>query len=456
MKRLTLLLIAFIFSPVLLRGQSTLTFARMIETAEMRSMGIAIVNPGAASAPVSFTLFGSSGQTVGTATLSVPAGGQTARLANELFPNAPGGWVQATSTALGLRGFWLFGNFADFGDAAEAAASASNLIFPLVSDQSEVTIINTGSSESAVLIRLFGQDGRELAEPVVRVLPIGGALRSRSIELFDPPDWSVAGHIEVTSSVSMAGSVVIGNYRITPTLIVLNAVGPGTSATDLIFPHVVNGRLGASDFDSVISVTNVNATPQAITLTFTPETGVAPQAVQFTLDGKATLRMSSDRLFGLLSGFQSGWVRVTSPLGLIGFALNLESQSGGSTATPGVGRSQTSLIFGHIANLSPWSMGLALVNPNSVETAVQMTALGPDGRVIGTTDLVIPASGKTSRLLNEWIPALQTRTSDGGFVFVRSASPLSGVALFFTRDVRILSNAPAFDLAPTLTFNPRQ
>lgn len=455
MKRVTLLLITLVFSPVLLCGQSTLTFARLIETAEMRSMGIAVVNPGPASVPVSFTLFGSSGQTVGTATLSVPAGGQAARLASELFPNASGGWVQATSTALGLRGFWLFGNFVDFGDGAEAATSASNLIFPLVSDQSEVTIVNTGSSESAVLIRLFGQDGRELAEPVVRVLPIRGALRSKSIELFDPPDWSVAGHVEVTSSVSMAGSVVIGNYRITPTLIALNAVGSGTSATDLIFPHVVNGRLGANDYGSVISVTNVNATPQAITLIFTPETGVGPEAVQFPLDGKATLRMSADRLFGFLSGFQSGWVRVTSPLGVIGTALNLDNTSSGSSATPGLGRSQTALIFGHIANLSPWSMGIALVNPNSVETAVEITALGPDGRIIGTNDLVIPASGKISRLLSEWIPALQTRASDGGFVFVRSASPLFGLALFFTRDVRILSSVPAFDLAPTINFNPR-
>src|SRR5579884_3327174 len=94
-----------------LRGQSTLTFARVMQSGDLTATGFAIVNDGSAPAVVGFTLRDAAGNTISSTSATVPAGGQLARLASELFPNAQtGGWVQASSTASNLHGFWVTAN----------------------------------------------------------------------------------------------------------------------------------------------------------------------------------------------------------------------------------------------------------------------------------------------------------------------------------------------------------
>jgi hypothetical protein len=44
--------------------------------------------------------------------------------------------------------------------------------------------------------------------------------------------------------------------------------------------------------------------------------------------------------------------------------------------------------------------------------------------------------------LRELVPQTQTRSSDGGFVIVRSSVPLYGIELFFSRDLRVIANVP--------------
>ncbi len=68
--------------------------------------------------------------------------------------------------------------------------------------------------------------------------------------------------------------------------------------------------------------------------------------------------------------------------------------------------------------------------------------------------IVIAPGDKIARLLSEWISQTQTRTSDGGFVFIRSNVPIYGIELFFRRDLRVLSNVPAFVLGPNEIFTP--
>ena len=71
---------------------------------------------------------------------------------------------------------------------------------------------------------------------------------------------------------------------------------------------------------------------------------------------------------------------------------------------------------------------------------VEVYAMTPDGVLIGGADNVATArftiqpNAKEAKLLSEMVPATQapTRTSDGGFVFVRSNVPLFRIELFFT------------------------
>src|SRR5438128_585292 len=131
MRTTVLAVVAIISLPLLCHAQSTLTFPRVMQPAEFSGTGFAVVNPGGAAAAVTFTLYRADGSSQQSAQ-TIPARGQRARLASELFPGATGaGWIQATSAAGGLQGFWFAGDFATFADGAEAAASSTELVLPL-------------------------------------------------------------------------------------------------------------------------------------------------------------------------------------------------------------------------------------------------------------------------------------------------------------------------------------
>jgi len=117
-------------------------------------------------------------------------------------------------------------------------------------------------------------------------------------------------------------------------------------------------------------------------------------------------------------------------------------------------------MFGHIADLSPWWTGLALLNASTQDTVVEVFAINPGGSLIGgpgnvaTARFPLAASTRIAKLLQDIIPQTQTRTADGGFVFVRSINnvPIYGMQLFFRRDLNVISNIageiPAVPFAP--------
>src|SRR5262245_11735854 len=98
-------------------SQSVLRFPRVFPLTELTSTGFTVVNPNTSNTTASFALISRNGMELTRADFLVPAKGQFSKLGSELFPNAPeAGWVEATSSANGLRGFWLGGDFATFAD----------------------------------------------------------------------------------------------------------------------------------------------------------------------------------------------------------------------------------------------------------------------------------------------------------------------------------------------------
>src|SRR5580704_13770340 len=95
-------------------AQSVLSFPRVISGPDSFT-GIAVSNPAAVDASVTFSAIQPDGTNLtgsglqNPTTVKIPAGGQYARQFSEIF-NFNGsfnGWVQATSTASGLDGFFF-------------------------------------------------------------------------------------------------------------------------------------------------------------------------------------------------------------------------------------------------------------------------------------------------------------------------------------------------------------
>nr|UXE44175.1 hypothetical protein Hi04_10k_c1170_00022 [uncultured bacterium] len=443
-------------------AQSSLSFARMIDAGEMSNVGFAIINPSKEAAETTFTLYGVVGQVIGTSKATVPAGGQLTRLAAQLFPQAPaGGWVQATSDVSGLRGFWMTGDAVTVGDNVEAETANSQLLLPLITITSEITVVNTGSRNTAIRIKLYNVNGRQVSDPVVRVLPPKGVFRAPATSLFTPFDWSSVTHAKISSGAPIVGAAEVRDFRFAPSLLLVNAVSVSAGPSTIVFPHVLQGQLGDSQYVTTLGITNLNSSPQTMTLTFYPADGSPPQIIQQTYPGNGGVRASARTIFGFGDEFRLGWVKVSATRGAVGFASNADVAKGVSAISPGMSRPESTFILGYIAAVPPAWTGLTLVNPGTTTATVDLFAIAPDGSLIGGPDdtseahFSILPGGKTSRLLSELIPRTQSLRSNGGFIFVRSSLPLYPVALSFNGDRHILSVVPEFDLPPTGYDPPR-
>ena len=455
--------LAILSLPILCCGQSTLNFPRVMQPGDFKTSGFAVVNPDSTVATVTFTLYGTDGDSQATTTETIPARGQLARLASELFPEAAAaGWTQATSGSGGLQGFWFGGDLATFADGAEAAPSSTELILPLITPQSEIHITNTGSADAILLLNLLGTDGFDLALPFPQRIAAKGFFRADTAFLFPTiSDFSVPSHMRITCKCanpgSFAATVIARDFIARPSWAVINGVPAATTSTAVYFPHLVEGPQASANWRSLLGLTNLSASsPNNVAITFVSESGEIVRTNVRTLPRNGALRFAVRDLFGLTSGFQNGSVRVTSTSGLplTGYIASADLVAAGVAVVPAQQDADANLLFAHIADLPPWLTGIALLNTNTDAANVEVFAMNPNGSLIGNTSFSLEGNASIARLLRDLVPQTQTRTSDGGFVFVRSSLPIYGIELFFSRNLQMLGNVPPGRVAAGIEFVP--
>ncbi len=453
-----------IMFPIVAAAQSTLNFPRVIQPQDFTGTGFAIVNPSSTSASTTFTLYGRAGTVTKATTLTIPSGGQLARLASELFAGIQtAGWVQVTSSVTGLQGFWFGGDFATFADGSEAASSSAELVLPLAATKSEINVANTGASDVTMTIRLLDVNGYDLADPKPERVPPKGFLSGSSADLFPSADLNSATHMKLKCGCAapgpFAGVIIARDFiGIGPSWSVVNAIPSSTATRTIYFPHLVEGPQSSFNWRSILGVTNLSSEDNTVMIQFTSDSGVTESFTQ-TIQPNGAIRDPARNLFASLrtGAFQNGWLRVTSTssLPITGYVVFAETTQGGVAAVPPQSEPQSNLLFNHIADLPPWFTGLALLNPNPIKANIDIFAMTPGGSLIGTKSIVLGPGLKTAQQLSELIPQTQTRTDgDGGFVFVRSDQPLFGIELFYSRDLQILSNVAAGRILPGITYVP--
>jgi len=459
MKKKIGMILSMLALPFTLLGQSTLNFPRAFTPADLTATGFAVVNPGPTDASVTFRLLSASGVTVSAWSQLIRARGQIARLGSEYFQNAAtAGWVQATSTTSGLQGFWIGGDFSTFVDGAEGAVPATDQILPLVAAQTELNIANPGVSAITVTIRLLGTLGQAAASTITRDIPALGVFQSQASAIFPGANLAQPTHIRITSTGSafVATSVVTGLLAPRDTGVV-NGVDASSTALEMNFPHVVSGPLGGLNYSTVVGITNLAATAATLTVSFTPEGSGVATSVQRNLEANGTLRETVQALFNFLD-FRNGWIKVTSTAAVTGYVAYAETTVGGFAVVPAQAAPRTSLLFLQVADLHPWSTGIALLNTTTTTANVEVFAVYPDGTLIGGPSTASTASFSLSRgtKIAKLLPELVGASVNGGFVFVRTTNnvPLYGLELFFSRSGSFLGNVAAGSLMPGIIYTP--
>ena len=269
--------------------------------------------------------------------------------------------------------------------------------------------------------------------------------------------YASARYAKVASTGPFATTNIVSNFL--PAIVgkdwgFVNGVDAMAAPNTMSFPHVVNGQIGGASYTTILGVTNLIGGNQTVGISFRQQNGTVA-TVQRQLPGSGALRQSIDELFPG-SGYREGWVQVTGTAEITGFAAFVESSQGGVAVVSPQTEGSANLIFGHIADLSPWWTGVALLNPGTTDANVQVFAMNPNGTLIGgaanvpTATFTVPAGRRVAKLLQEWIPQTQTRSSDGGFIFIRVTNfvPLYGLQLFFLRSGAAFANVPASKVAP--------
>jgi hypothetical protein len=454
-------LIVLLAIPVAANAHAEIFFPKVFSPTELRTSGFVLLNPDPLTASVWVYFVSTDGSILASSTLSIPAGGQAAHLGNDLFPEtAANGWVYVLTDTEGMQAFWLTYNtdltFLDGSEADGYDTIGSDQVIPVVAGQTQLNVINPNFLRVPVTIHLYGANG-ELAPSVSRTLPPAGAFQDQVSELFPSADMTVARYLRIqTTSVAIASCAMIRGYLIDRDEAVINGVNVG-SRKELTFPHVINGLLGRANYTTILGITNVSAASQTVTMSFNADSGNM-FTVTRTIAAGGSVRETASELFGLPIDFTSGWVEVRGTSSIIGFAAYADTIGGGLAVVP-TGRAESKIFFSHIANGPPqWQTGIALLNTGNNTANVEVYAMNASGGLIGgaanvpTAKFTLAPGTKVAKAIDEFIP--QTQGVNGGFVFVSSDAAIVGVELFYTRDLKVLSNVASARLVPGVEYRP--
>ena len=432
-------------------GQSRLNFPRTLSVQELATTGIALVNTSSSPVAATFNLYGSNGSLVTQSTLNVPATGQAARLASEILPGATGsGWIQVTSSSPELQGFELTGDFSTVVDGAGPAVESKQLAVIHFSHDDTLYIANTSSSPGTARITLNDAKGAGLA---VKSIPLA-AFQPAFVRVGDLNDDNNIDFVSISADVTVSASLTTklpGGLDVG----VINGVPVSDAPSDLYFPFAPSGPQGGSNWKTSLGIANIGTATQSVSLTFTPDSG-PPVTIQRSVAPGASVGDSASNLFSLSSTtFTAGWIRVTGSGPLAGVVAYQDLSAGSLAVVSSQSTGATRFFFGHIASLSPWYTGVALLNAAKTTANVEISAIDSNGNLIGSTAVFSLAGGsRRTSLLSELVPAVLDRSSDGGFVFVRTTNgvPLLGFELFGHAVFPILANVQGFPLSSTSAF----
>ena len=446
-----LLLFTLIVTAGNLLAESILNFPRL-SSEENTFTGVAIVNPSAQVALVTFTAYGEDGELLtginNPVPLMVPAKSQLAQLTSEIFGSgldpATVGWFQATSSVDDLTGFFLFLNGSlTLLDGADLPVSAVKIIFNKIridaGHQTEINLINPGDDPADLELQIIEGDSPAVVEELI--LPAKGVVRLDVATFFEITEIAPEAYLAVSSDFDIAGFEFIK----TPNgdLLGLNGRSTSEQLTNLYFPQVA--VLGP--WETNLGLVNYSPEPVILTISvFKPDgtrydsNDLQNNPVTRSLNGEASLLEDVETMFGF-SGEETleGWIQVEATSAAVNGYISYGIPGAGSlAAVAAISQGQDRAIFSHIGTNQGFFTGLAILNAAALATDVRILALNPSGEVLGSFDTFLQPGQRISKLIDDLIPGAANQT--GGLIWIKSQRPVYLTSLFGTS--KVLANVP--------------
>ncbi len=454
---LCLLMLAFTALP--LSASTRLIFPQIV-LQQGRFSGLAIANP--TSGPVSITLnaytsegilFTASGVT-NPVIKPLAAGEQYVALAKQIFSPPPSVgeaptptrlWVEVTSATDGLTGFFLDGDDSyNFMDGSDVGSSGIELILPIVENNppvtTEIALINPTEDAAEASIEFLRKDGTAASAVQKKTLRSRAALLGPLSTLF-PVSYGEVAALKIVGSRPLVCYGYL--HRSTDnSLITVPAQDTALAAKTLYFPQLAVG----DSWVTTVGVVNTTKNDETVTITAYEGNGTLYAApglnnpVTKLIPKNGILRETARNLFGFsASPLREGWIKVEAVRpALYGY---VEYGAGTNRALVSAQlEAHTRAIFSYQALRPPYFTGLAILNPSSLTTNVEVVSIGQDGRPLGKAQRALRPGERQSKLVEQWVSS--AAGAPGGAVFVKSDNPVIATQLFGTSSLSLLANVP--------------
>ena len=440
-------------------AQTVLNFPRVITSAQSFT-GLSVVNPTTAEVPVTFSAFQPDGSSFKTpVTVTIPAGGQHVRSFAEVFSATEpfNGWVQATSSASGLVGFFLNANSAstDIDGSAAIEPGGESLLPIAVEDgtaKTEITLANANSEIATVSLTLYATDGSVIAS---REVPLNGhaLLRQTLLSIFGSADYSRSSHVRVRSDRPVIGYEVVADFQIPQTANRRETMAVPGQAPSAALVYGVPQFVAGTEWTSYLSVVNGSGIGQELTITAYKDDGTSI-AKRLSLSGNASLKTTVGELFGFPADrLTTGWIEVRGTLGYLVASIGFGNvQTPSFSLVPGldVSRALRTGVYAQVAEGASFFSGATLVNAGTQKADIEFFTLRSDGTTVGKGIFTIAPGQRLGKLFRELVPASLEQSS--GWAFLRSSQPVFGAGLFGPSNGFALMNLP--EQAGSAAFTP--
>ena len=376
--------------------------------------------------------------------LTVPAGGQLARMAVEVFGAGiagRSGWVELTASDTGGNGFFeLFDNALTTMDGgAFPTAPSARLVFPHVDKDTILYIVNTGDQASpATAVLVYDNNGVLVGSTTLSI----GAKAGWTGQVADllPSLQAVDGYVVVDTQGALftaSPDTLVGmqSYQQRDGAIVI-----GQPEFEFVQTgYAVHVAVGGG-YTTRLNLVNPASAQQKVQLTLNGTT------VQRTIPGYGRLDESLALAFNISGdNLTTGYLKVQASdgPGVSGYVEIATVDGVARTTTPIAREAQSRLMFSHVAQGSGYFTGVALVNTESAAATVTIDVHSPSGSSLASKVVTLQPGERMIGLLNELFPNIQNQL--GGFVRVSSTLPIYGLEIFGSLDPRVgnfLTNVP--------------
>jgi hypothetical protein len=417
--------------------------------------GVALTNPGSASAAVEVTAFDVNGNLLTGTGVTNPnwfilqPGEQLSAIDSQnWFHSDPAAdsiaYVKVDAAAPILGFFEILNNKLTILSGAEFAFPPSALgpprttVFPAIqAGGTRIHLVNANSDSASVILQLLDVTGAQIGWAMETIAAKSALVADAFSDLFPGAIISGSEYIRVTAP----SAVLPYEYIRGPSdsLQVLGAQDVTNGSTTLYAPQYAVG----GDWRTTLSVVNLDSIDGSVTFTLYPDGGGTVISLIVPVSAGSKIEITNQSFFMMTgSAPTQGYLAITSSVHLIGHVVFGDSAGTAfSTTLPLVSNLNDAAFFGQMSSDATYYTGISVVNPQDSPTNVEIDIFQSDGSLAAPPyTLTIPARQR-GVMLSDFFPGLGSQST--GYIQITGSQAFASFVLFGTRNLTALSAVPA-------------